>query len=158
MKNYRLQSLRYTPYKCTRHVASVFLIYLYYIHIHLAHEYIFPQHPIPAPPTHGSSSAPRNAHRTIPEGGEILSLKENMHMVGVDSYFYDLDIHLYTCLTNYPLTYHCDITNQQLSPVFRGEHHMISQQRHRMPVVTQLFPVNITTVAFTGSSAYINTG
>ncbi|MCG2736696.1 MAG: hypothetical protein L6282_09925, partial [Candidatus Methanoperedenaceae archaeon] len=92
------------------------------------------------------------------EGGEILSLKENMHMVGVDSYFYDLDIHLYTCLTNYPLTYHCDITNQQLSPVFRGEHHMISQQRHRMPVVTQLFPVNITTVAFTGSSAYINTG
>jgi hypothetical protein len=61
-----------------------------------------------------------------------------------------------TIPSNYPLAYHCHIVNQHLAPVFRGKNKMIRQQRHRMPVVTQFFPVHITTIALTGSSTHIN--
>ncbi len=70
---YSDQSLRYTPYKCTRPVAIVFSSSFYYIHIHLAHEYIFLRHPNHFQQTHGNSSGPRNVHHTIRVNEEILS-------------------------------------------------------------------------------------
>gem|GEM_PF-6595266 len=63
------------PHTNVQTVAIVFFISFYYIHTYPAHEYTFPQHPIPAPQTHGNNSAPRDDLPTIPEGGEILSLR-----------------------------------------------------------------------------------
>ncbi len=67
----------------TRHVAVVFFISLYYIHTYLAHEYTFPRHPIHSRSTHGNSSAPRNAQRTIHSDGGIRFDQAKNHDIRV---------------------------------------------------------------------------
>jgi hypothetical protein len=77
-------------------------------------------------------------------------------MVGIDRNFDYLNTRFFAGFTDNAFSDHRDIASQYLSTIFRGEHHMIRQQRYCMPVMTQFFPVHITTLAFTGQFPYMN--
>jgi hypothetical protein len=63
----------------------------------------------------------------------------DMVWINCDSNY--LNIQFFACLAEDALCYHCYITGQYLAPVFRGEHHMIREQRHGMPVVAEILTI-----------------
>jgi hypothetical protein len=68
-------------------------------------------------------------------------------MVRVDRNVNYLDAHLRACAPDDRLSNKTNLSSQDLPAIFWGYHQMIGQQRHRMPVVTELFhsslPVHI---------------
>jgi hypothetical protein len=65
--------------------------------------------------------------------------EENVDMVGIYCDLDYLNIQFFACLAEDAFCEHCDIASQYLTPVFGGKHHMISQQRHGVPVMTEIF-------------------
>jgi len=142
-------------------VADFVIIYLYYIHMYLGHEYTFPQLPNHSQRIHGNNLEPRNDHHTIlsnvgtpflescsyfplfswqcNSGSALRIFEKCMNMIWIYCDLDYLNIHLYTGLTNNPLAYHCHIIHQHLAPVFWGKNKMIGQQRDCMVVVAKFF-------------------
>jgi len=64
--------------------------------------------------------------------------EEYMDMVRIYCDLYYLYIQFFACFAEYALSYHCDISGQDLSPVFWGEHHVIHQQQN-LPSRSSIF-------------------
>jgi hypothetical protein len=66
-------------------------------------------------------------------------LEENVDMVRVDRNVNYLDAHLRACAPDDRLSNKTNLSSQDLPAIFWGYHQMIGQQRHRMPIVKELF-------------------